>query len=90
MPYARLLQEARIASETQMTTYRNEWIQSAFVGWQVVGALGGKTGSFQKYMKKLGIRDPAQTLSREQVETEKRQAFQALELVERTFDGGTP
>ncbi|MDR9391958.1 MAG: hypothetical protein RI554_08005 [Trueperaceae bacterium] len=51
--------------------------------------MGGKTGSFQKYMKKLGIADPRIELSPEQVKREKETAFQNLEVVQRAFDGGT-
>lgn len=78
-----------MAAEAATTRQRDAWIQSAFIGWQTVGAMGGKTGSFHKYMKKLGIPDPRMELTPDQVKQEKETAFRNLEVVERAFDGGT-
>lgn len=90
MPYARLMQELRLTSELYEQAMRQEWVQSAFVGWQVMGSSGAKVPAFDKYLKKLGLGPAREKVSREQVEVEKARAFAALELVERRFDGRKP
>ena len=65
IPYARLLQAVRLASEAAADAARERYRHAAFVGWQlrsaVAGALGGRSGnlSFGKYLRQLGLdRDP--------------------------------
>jgi len=88
IPYARLIQEARLAAERAEHTSAEAWVHSAFIGWQVSGVMGAKVGNFQKYLKQLGIRVPKEQVTREQVELDKQRAFRALELVESRFDKG--
>lgn len=88
IPYARLVQDVRLASEDLQREHRGQWVQSAFIGYQLAGSMGAKVGSFDKYLRKLGIKDEKQKVTREQVAREKATAFEALELVERMFDGG--
>ena len=85
IPYARLQQEKRVIDAARQTRKLEVWQQQAFVGWQVVNAMGGKVGSFSKYLRKLGLNEQPQ-LSREQVQHEKNAAFKALDLVEKRFD----
>lgn len=34
---------------------REQYRVAAFVGWQILAALGTKPGSFQQYLKRLGL-----------------------------------
>jgi len=74
VPYARLLQAVRLASEDAAEAARDRYRQSAFVGWQVrsavVGALGGggNPPAFGEYLRQLGFdKEPVVTTSRERV-----------------------
>ena len=87
MPYARLVQELRLTAEAFQDANRNAWIQSAFVGWQVMAAQGGKVPPFEKYLRKIGLQQKRDRVTKEQVAVEKAKAFAALDLVERRFDG---
>jgi len=89
MPYARFMQEKRLADEYQRAKTRDTYRQNAFIGWQISSAMGGNVGSFEKYLKKLGLSNKPK-LTRSQLEAEKRKAFAALDLVQQRFDGGTP
>ena len=86
IPYARLLQDARIANEVVASDMQMAWVHNAFTGWQTMMAMGAKVGPFNRYLKKLGIRMPGATVTREQVEADKAKAFRALQLVEARFD----
>jgi hypothetical protein len=61
IPYARLLQAVRLASENAVDAARERYRTAAFVGWQlraaVAGAFGGgsKTPSFGRYLRQLGL-----------------------------------
>lgn len=88
MPYTRFLQEKRLANEYQRAKTRDTYRHNAFIGWQINSAMGGNAGSFEKYLKKLGL-NAKPKVTRKQVEAEKRKAFAALELVEKRFDGGS-
>jgi hypothetical protein len=35
---------------------KNSWLRAAFIGWQVVSALGGRV-SFRDYVKRLGLKE---------------------------------
>lgn len=57
MPYLRFLRIAsRVAAVREREQYE-AWVQAAFIGWQVVSALGAKV-SFREYLRKLGIKEP--------------------------------
>lgn len=88
MPYAALLVEFEIAAEKFQHEQSVAWLHDAFVGWQVASVMGGNPGSFKKYATALGLEIPGEKLTREQVATEKRHAFDNAERVRRAFDGG--
>lgn len=62
LPYLRLQQEIRLASERELASQRTELQHAAFVGWQlrdvVMTALGAKRKpTFQQYLQSLGLGD---------------------------------
>jgi len=63
-------------------------VQSAFVGWQTSGSLGGKVPKFGKYLKQLGIELPGEKVTPEMVAADKKRAFRNAERVRQAFDGG--
>ena len=71
IPYARLLQAVRLASESVVNAEREQYRQSAFVGWQVRSAVagslggGGSTPPFGRYLRQLGLEAPTVTADRE-------------------------
>ena len=87
MPYARLLQEIRITRERKDQDDRNAMKQNAFIGWQVAASLSSKVGSFEKYVKKLGLEKSKPKMTHTEVMQAKQSAFAALDLVEQRFDG---
>lgn len=90
IPYARLRQELRIAEEAMQRTEYDRWVHSAFIGWQAMSAMGAKVPAFNKYMKKLGLQEPKQKITRAELQRDKDKAWEALRLVEARFDGGNP
>jgi len=72
IPYARLLQAVRLASEHAVDTAKERYRQSAFIGWQVRTAVAGSLGgggrmpSFGRYLRQLGLEQaPAASGSRD-------------------------
>lgn len=63
MPYARLLQEIRLAGEAKAAEERAEWRRSAFIGWQTTsairGAFGAKTPPLAAWMRQFGLGEDA-------------------------------
>lgn len=61
IPYARLLQELRLAGEARASEERELWRRSAFVGWQVTsavrGMMGGKTPSFDTWLRMFNLHE---------------------------------
>lgn len=50
------MQAVRVASDWQQQEAQARTLDSAFIGWQVAGAFGGrKVGSFKKYARNLGV-----------------------------------
>lgn len=61
----------KVAAKEKNEESRGQLVNSAFVGWQMVSALGGKkVPSFQKYAKNLGVLpqdEKSSMLTKEQV-----------------------
>ena len=62
LPYLRLMQEVRLASERELAEQRNALQNAAFIGWQVrdivMSAMGAKTRpQFTQYLSSLGLSD---------------------------------
>lgn len=87
MPYARYVQELRIISQHVEMQARQGMIESAFVGWQVSGALGAKVGTFGKYAKKMGLM-PGEKISPEQRRREIAAARRNTDRALEAFKGG--
>lgn len=45
-----------IAQRLRQEHERGVWLRAAFIGWQVVSALGGRV-SFRDYVKRLGLKE---------------------------------
>ncbi len=45
-----------IAQRLRHEYERDSWLRAAFIGWQVVSALGGRF-SFRDYLKRLGLKE---------------------------------
>ena len=88
IPYSRLVQELRLTAEVIERNERAEWTVAAFQGWQTMAANGGKVGSFAKYLRAMNLAPPKPKVTVEEIERDKRRAFEALALVEARFDGG--
>jgi hypothetical protein len=50
------LELARLAQRLRREREKDSWLQAAFIGWQVVAALGGRV-SFRDYVKRLGLKE---------------------------------
>jgi len=47
---------ARLAQRLRREHEKDSWLRAAFIGWQVVAALGGRV-SFRDYVKRLGLKE---------------------------------
>jgi hypothetical protein len=69
MPYARLLQAAKVAIDEMQRQQKAELVNAAFVGYQFAASQGTlkKSTTFDKYLQSLGLADKAKsvTLARE-------------------------
>jgi hypothetical protein len=50
------LELIKIAQRLRHDHERDSWLRAAFIGWQVVSALGGRV-SFRDYVKRLGLKE---------------------------------
>ena len=63
IPYARFMQELRLAGEAVVESARERMREAAFIGWQVQGAFGGKgLPTFGRYLRMLGLHAPDELL----------------------------
>jgi hypothetical protein len=65
LPYLRLMQEVRLASERELAEQRAALQNAAFIGWQVrdivMSAMGAKTRpQFTQYLTSLGLSEGKQ------------------------------
>lgn len=54
LPFPRLLVLADRVTKVREREDKQQWARAAFVGWQVVSALGAKV-SFRDYLRKIGL-----------------------------------
>ena len=87
IPYARLLQAVRIASESAAEVERGRYRLAAFIGWQVRAATGfGSTPAFGRYLHQLGLdREP---ITSEGVRAGRERARANVERVREAFKLG--
>jgi hypothetical protein len=50
------LELTRLAQRLRQEREKDSWLRAAFIGWQVVSALGGRV-SFRDYVKRLGLKE---------------------------------
>jgi hypothetical protein len=91
IPYARLLQAVRLASESATRAERTEYQRAAFVGWQlrslVIGMFGDhkRPTPFGTYLRELGLADPASPGTSRGMRSELARAKETEERLRRAF-----
>lgn len=58
LPVTRFLAALAIVKQQREEEERASWRHAAFIGWQVVSALGAQI-SFREYLRKIGLKDTA-------------------------------
>lgn len=91
MPYARFLQAARVSAEQEAEEALEETRRAAFIGWLVAGSIGfSEVPPLMRWFEQLGLspdKSPAE-LSPEEIEAEKKRAFENAQRALEAFRKG--
>ena len=92
IPYARLMQAARVASEQVEAQHKDEWRRTAFVAWHALagGLAGGSIPSIEEYLDAMGL-GTSEEVTLAGIERDKQRARDVMARARVAFArGGAP